>query len=170
MRRATIRSRQPRSSWWSTRFRRPISTRARKANGEPRATIPRSKPIGCTTTDSCTRPCRRSSNPDRRFREDRAHGTRQDYRGRLRGHGYDDAYCNAFFLGCDCCAAPRRIDRGARKNIRSSVGESDGHKVSRFAGGRDARDARSEEHTSELQSPMYLVCRLLLEKKKQKQN
>src|SRR5437762_4665659 len=28
-----------------------------------------------------------------------------------------------------------------------------------------ARD-RSEEHTSELQSPMYLVCRLLLEKKK----
>src|SRR5437879_13225224 len=27
-------------------------------------------------------------------------------------------------------------------------------------------DPRSEEHTSELQSPMYLVCRLLLEKKK----
>src|SRR5437879_5749900 len=27
-------------------------------------------------------------------------------------------------------------------------------------------DGRSEEHTSELQSPMYLVCRLLLEKKK----
>src|ERR1017187_10471665 len=27
-------------------------------------------------------------------------------------------------------------------------------------------DRRSEEHTSELQSPMYLVCRLLLEKKK----
>src|SRR5436189_983079 len=31
------------------------------------------------------------------------------------------------------------------------------------------RPARSEEHTSELQSPMYLVCRLLLEKKKYKQ-
>src|SRR5437879_11620409 len=31
-----------------------------------------------------------------------------------------------------------------------------------------ARDAlRSEEHTSELQSPMYLVCRLVLEKKEQ---
>src|SRR5437879_10437261 len=28
-------------------------------------------------------------------------------------------------------------------------------------------EGRSEEHTSELQSPMYLVCRLLLEKKKQ---
>src|SRR5437879_11602818 len=30
----------------------------------------------------------------------------------------------------------------------------------------DHHRARSEEHTSELQSPMYLVCRLLLEKKK----
>src|SRR5437762_7762034 len=29
---------------------------------------------------------------------------------------------------------------------------------------------RSEEHTSELQSPMYLVCRLLLEKKKEKEH
>src|SRR5256885_5162977 len=29
-------------------------------------------------------------------------------------------------------------------------------------------DARSEEHTSELQSPCNLVCRLLLEKKKNK--
>src|SRR5437764_4852339 len=36
--------------------------------------------------------------------------------------------------------------------------------------GRDHRPTqqRSEEHTSELQSPMYLVCRLLLEKKKKK--
>src|SRR6476469_3062242 len=30
----------------------------------------------------------------------------------------------------------------------------------------DGVDSRSEEHTSELQSTMYLVCRLLLEKKK----
>src|SRR5438876_6465567 len=29
---------------------------------------------------------------------------------------------------------------------------------------------RSEEHTSELQSPVHLVCRLLLEKKKKKHN
>src|SRR5690348_17659871 len=29
---------------------------------------------------------------------------------------------------------------------------------------------RSEEHTSELQSPVHLVCRLLLEKKKKNQN
>src|SRR3712207_8160218 len=31
-------------------------------------------------------------------------------------------------------------------------------------------EARSEEHTSELQSRQYLVCRLLLEKKKNKQD
>src|SRR3712207_8616654 len=31
----------------------------------------------------------------------------------------------------------------------------------------DLTDLRSEEHTSELQSRQYLVCRLLLEKKKQ---
>src|SRR5687768_17724156 len=30
------------------------------------------------------------------------------------------------------------------------------------------RDSRSEEHTSELQSRLHLVCRLLLEKKKKK--
>src|SRR3712207_3332362 len=35
-----------------------------------------------------------------------------------------------------------------------------------YLGTSDAMDARSEEHTSELQSRQYLVCRLLLEKKK----
>src|SRR3712207_7794437 len=37
-----------------------------------------------------------------------------------------------------------------------------GHRL----GGAGAGDRRSEEHTSELQSRQYLVCRLLLEKKK----
>src|SRR2546422_7658533 len=32
------------------------------------------------------------------------------------------------------------------------------------------RNCRSEEHTSELQSRLHLVCRLLLEKKKKKHN
>src|SRR5438445_4108571 len=36
----------------------------------------------------------------------------------------------------------------------------------RGARGRVHHDVRSEEHTSELQSRQYLVCRLLLEKKK----
>src|SRR5256885_5918787 len=35
-----------------------------------------------------------------------------------------------------------------------------------FAAVRNAVPVRSEEHTSELQSPSKLVCRLLLEKKK----
>src|SRR5258707_10696850 len=35
------------------------------------------------------------------------------------------------------------------------------------AGGLSAAAERSEEHTSELQSRQYLVCRLLLEKKKE---
>src|SRR2546426_6955017 len=39
----------------------------------------------------------------------------------------------------------------------------------RRVGARHRPDARSEEHTSELQSPCNLVCRLLLEKKKNKQ-
>src|SRR3712207_8647212 len=36
----------------------------------------------------------------------------------------------------------------------------------RLARGRERTLRRSEEHTSELQSRQYLVCRLLLEKKK----
>src|SRR5947208_7400543 len=35
---------------------------------------------------------------------------------------------------------------------------------------RPSRPRRSEEHTSELQSPDHLVCRLLLEKKKKKKH
>src|SRR5574340_1817575 len=41
-----------------------------------------------------------------------------------------------------------------------------GRSPSRFRGSRRTARARSEEHTSELQSPKDLVCRLLLEKKK----
>src|SRR5437763_8562793 len=38
--------------------------------------------------------------------------------------------------------------------------------LERLEQSRALHGQRSEEHTSELQSPMYLVCRLLLEKKK----
>src|SRR2546425_6279657 len=41
-----------------------------------------------------------------------------------------------------------------------------GHHVGAGLLGAHGRDERSEEHTSELQSLAYLVCRLLLEKKK----
>src|SRR5438552_5615531 len=43
------------------------------------------------------------------------------------------------------------------------VGRNDPDHAQRFG---LARHGRSEEHTSELQSPDHLVCRLLLEKKK----
>src|SRR3712207_7765161 len=50
---------------------------------------------------------------------------------------------------------------GERRDLR---GTPVGPPVSPMA---PADPARSEEHTSELQSRQYLVCRLLLEKKKQ---
>src|SRR5256885_12594897 len=53
-------------------------------------------------------------------------------------------------------AHPRHPDDGARVRGRRHPGAAEG--------GRQLRP-RSEEHTSELQSPCNLVCRLLLEKK-----
>src|SRR3712207_7329549 len=46
----------------------------------------------------------------------------------------------------------------------SGPGHTSSRERSRLEGSSDA--SRSEEHTSELQSRQYLVCRLLLEKKK----
>src|SRR5205807_6785646 len=57
--------------------------------------------------------------------------------------------------------------RAARSDaLRGAVRDRVPHAVAR--GGRAPRPSaqRSEEHTSELQSPCNLVCRLLLEKKK----
>src|SRR3712207_7662355 len=42
--------------------------------------------------------------------------------------------------------------------------------ITKFQQGAQPSLPRSEEHTSELQSRQYLVCRLLLEKKKKTQN
>src|SRR2546426_3165926 len=61
--------------------------------------------------------------------------------------------------GHDGRRGPSRSREGAR---RIDAG--------RRAPSRDREGPRSEEHTSELQSPCNLVCRLLLEKKKKKQN
>src|SRR5258705_10626535 len=58
-----------------------------------------------------------------------------------------------------CCCSRRsrpRFPRSRRKNSSSSPR-------------RPRPSSRSEEHTSELQSLRHLVCRLLLEKKKQEQ-
>src|SRR5256885_9975190 len=49
------------------------------------------------------------------------------------------------------------VERGARAHV-------DGPPIREA--GQEVEPLRSEEHTSELQSPCNLVCRLLLEKKK----
>src|SRR2546425_9726187 len=51
----------------------------------------------------------------------------------------------------------------SRRSCRRSAARSPGSPTPRRAA---CRGMRSEEHTSELQSLAYLVCRLLLEKKK----
>src|SRR5256885_4767455 len=73
--------------------------------------------------------------------------------------------------GVGCCADGRRdvrhSGRGAGKEADGSRGDSgDSRTRWRAMEDGDRRHVRSEEHTSELQSPCNLVCRLLLEKKK----
>src|SRR5258707_11961694 len=53
-----------------------------------------------------------------------------------------------------------QVSRAVRRPIAMFVDQSDKASI----------EARSEEHTSELQSRQYLVCRLLLEKKKLNHN
>src|SRR2546422_7457624 len=60
------------------------------------------------------------------------------------------------------------LDPWGRPYIYMSPGEHNpsGYDLSTL--GRPQGSSRSEEHTSELQSRLHLVCRLLLEKKKTK--
>src|SRR5437764_15323735 len=67
------------------------------------------------------------------------------------------------------CARERRRRPGAERAVRA-LRRRWGCRSGDLRGRRAAREHRSEEHTSELQSPMYLVCRLLLEKKKHIKN
>src|SRR5256885_5072881 len=69
-----------------------------------------------------------------------------------------------------CAAQPHLFRRAA---CRREMGSAGGARRPRSVDGGSDDDAdaqahggRSEEHTSELQSPCNLVCRLLLEKKK----
>src|SRR3712207_8631372 len=61
----------------------------------------------------------------------------------------------------DDCERERSARGGARVHERAQHNTADERKE-----GVRGQVARSEEHTSELQSRQYLVCRLLLEKKK----
>src|SRR3989441_7370563 len=74
--------------------------------------------------------------------------------------------------------SPSRYGRACRRRSRTSrrrvmplpirSRRSTGSPKCRIAWKRECQTSRSEEHTSELQSLAYLVCRLLLEKKKKK--
>src|SRR2546429_468140 len=60
---------------------------------------------------------------------------------------------------------PKRLTGRIRKTLGSSMCATVKDRMSRFP---RSQTSRSEEHTSELQSRLHLVCRLLLEKKKKK--
>src|SRR5437762_9171317 len=87
---------------------------------------------------------------------------------RRKNNGGDDAECSlharAFIRGRS--GDHRDLFRpGFGDRFLSEEVCEDGRRLL-FGGPRNDCVGRSEEHTSELQSPMYLVCRLLLEKKK----
>src|SRR2546422_7262406 len=58
------------------------------------------------------------------------------------------------------------VDRQAPEGDQFLFVRSDGSRIEVEFVDPDAPETRSEEHTSELQSRLHLVCRLLLEKKK----
>src|SRR3712207_8733561 len=68
------------------------------------------------------------------------------------------------------CKAPRPPCRPTRRSsagwMRSPNGSNGSPRTLRMKSPMLKLGSRSEEHTSELQSRQYLVCRLLLEKKK----
>src|SRR5690348_17450769 len=69
-----------------------------------------------------------------------------------------DGHGNGVHLGERDCSTQRRHQKVLEESPSPAVD----------AALRDRMGSRSEEHTSELQSPVHLVCRLLLEKKKNK--
>src|SRR5687768_17695652 len=68
-------------------------------------------------------------------------------------------------------AHARRIEEAAPSLDVTGIDRTDGTAYSlRLVMLHVIQEYRSEEHTSELQSRLHLVCRLLLEKKKKKNN
>src|SRR2546425_7893482 len=65
-----------------------------------------------------------------------------------------------------CCSKPWRRSGQTRACSRTWTSSGGAGPPVPSSRGRSTWETRSEEHTSELQSLAYLVCRLLLEKKK----
>src|SRR5258708_18860286 len=73
----------------------------------------------------------------------------------------EDGIRDDLVTGVQTCALPICTIPGPTSRTSSSVCPRSSSATSRSC----CRTTRSEEHTSELQSPDHLVCRLLLEKK-----
>src|SRR5690348_17760029 len=94
----------------------------------------------------------------------------------------EDGIRDGRVTGVQTCALPIFLAEGAEAYQAFGMGRSRGTMPIQLAGnikygglfetafgvtlGELVEEIRSEEHTSELQSPVHLVCRLLLEKKK----
>src|SRR3712207_3348747 len=74
---------------------------------------------------------------------------------------WDDDATDAGFQAATLC--PKMLISVPKKHFHHAV---DRNRVKRQVREAFRKNKRSEEHTSELQSRQYLVCRLLLEKKK----
>src|SRR5438445_8945457 len=70
------------------------------------------------------------------------------------------------FRSCRADEGRLILRRLERRHVHRERGVSGQAEARADAERKGSRGARSEEHTSELQSRQYLVCRLLLEKKK----
>src|SRR5687768_18157379 len=70
------------------------------------------------------------------------------------------SWCSSSLLDVYCVCHIRRIIH--EPSFVNNLGDDEALHAGRYLHGR----SRSEEHTSELQSRLHLVCRLLLEKKK----
>src|SRR3712207_8425547 len=68
-----------------------------------------------------------------------------------------DVGCTVRLRSCCSAGCSRRISFSRRSSVEMPIDSA-------------RSQSRSEEHTSELQSRQYLVCRLLLEKKKSPQD
>src|SRR2546423_7850344 len=117
---------------------------------------------GVNESGNCQRRCRyeqdRGDIPQKRLAGDRR--SARGCGGRQTEHKSQPQVAGFVHTRVIFAAAPRhRLDRRNLGSLaRGRIGGSN----------RNSHDLRSEEHTSELQSLAYLVCRLLLEKKKKK--
>src|SRR3712207_7199608 len=82
-------------------------------------------------------------------------------------------YTTLFRSGVEVDAHERALHGGldvgvGQDDVRALAAQLERHPLEHAARDRADLPSRSEEHTSELQSRQYLVCRLLLEKKNTK--